>query len=315
MNVPVLILGETGTGKSMLGRPIHHESPRREGPYLAVNCAGIPDSLFESEFFGHQRGAFTGAREGRRGFLEQAKGGTLFLDEVGELALAQQAKLLMALEDREIRRLGSEGTLRVDVRVMAGTSRDLVLDVQEGVFRRDLFHRLAVLTCRIPPLRSRQEDISLLARSLLKVHQTRHNCSQASLPPEAMEYLEKHWWPGNVRELSHLLEAALILSGPGPLRVDVLEDAASMAALECTDTAGRSRSGGGSRGGGEGERHPLNSTSAEPRRYSFSGTPDEEREAIRGALRQVRGNRTRAARRLGMARNTLRKKMMDYGLD
>ena len=157
VNVPVLILGETGTGKSLLGRVIHRESPRAPRPYLAINCAGIPDSLFESEFFGHQRGAFTGARDGRRGLLEQAQGGTLFLDEVGELSVPQQAKLLTALEDGEVRRLGGEGTVRVDVRILAATSRDLAREMMEGGFRRELFHRLAVLTCRIPALRARPE--------------------------------------------------------------------------------------------------------------------------------------------------------------
>ena len=153
VEVPVLILGETGTGKSLLGRVIHRESRRREGPFQAVNCAGVPDTLFESEFFGHQKGAFTGAREGRKGFLEQAQGGSLFLDEVGELSVLQQAKLLTALEEGEIRRLGGEGTTRVDVRVLTATGRDLPGEIRAGRFRRDLFHRLAVLICHLPPLR------------------------------------------------------------------------------------------------------------------------------------------------------------------
>ena len=299
VNVPVLILGETGTGKSLLGKVIHRESPRASGPYLAINCAGIPDSLFESEFFGHQRGAFTGAREGRRGILEQAQGGSLFLDEVGELSVPQQAKLLTALEDGEIRRLGGEGTVKVDVRVLAATSRDLSREMREGGFRRELFHRLAVLTCHIPPLRVRREDVPLLARRFLRKHQDRHGCPSALLAPDTLRYLEDQPWPGNVRELSHLLEAALILSEGGALEVKALQAAGAMA--------------------GEGEeaqrdKGPDREGLPEAQRYAFLGSEDEEREAIRSALDRARGNKSRAARELGMARNTLRQKLRKYAL-
>jgi DNA-binding NtrC family response regulator len=299
VNVPVLILGETGTGKSLLGKVIHRESSRTSGPYLAINCAGIPDSLFESEFFGHQRGAFTGAREGRRGILEQAQGGSLFLDEVGELTVSQQAKLLMALEDGEIRRLGGEGTVKVDVRVLAATSRDLPREMREGGFRRELFHRLAVLTCHIPPLRARREDVPLLARRLLRKHQDRHGCPFALLSPDTLRYLEDQPWPGNVRELSHLLEAALILSEGGVLEVNALQAAGAM-------------SDGGEENSGE--KGPDPKGPPEAQRYAFLGSEDEEREAIRSALDRARGNKSRAARELGMARNTLRQKLRKYAL-
>ena len=315
MNVPVLILGETGTGKSLLGKVIHLESSRSGGPYLAINCAGIPDSLFESEFFGHQRGAFTGAREGRRGILEQAQDGSLFLDEVGELSVPQQAKLLTALEEGEIRRLGGEGTVRVDVRVLAATSRDLSREMREGGFRRDLFHRLAVLTCHLPPLRARTDDIQPLARRLLRRHQERHGRPPAPLSPEALRYLEAQSWPGNVRELSHLLEAALILSEGVVLRVEALQAAEAMAEEgEGTPPDRLEKDHGGS-----GPGYPTIASSEEEKtpeikRYAFLGGEEEEREVIRCALTRVRGNKSRAARELGMARNTLRQKLRKYGL-
>jgi DNA-binding NtrC family response regulator len=314
VNVPVLILGETGTGKSLLGKAIHQESSRAPGPYLAINCAGIPDSLFESEFFGHQRGAFTGAREGRRGILEQAQGGSLFLDEVGELSVPQQAKLLTALEEGEIRRLGGEGTVRVDVRVLAATSRDLAQEMREGGFRRELFHRLAVLTCHIRPLRARREDVPLLARRFFRKHQERHGRPPTPLSPETLRYLEAQSWPGNVRELSHLLEAALILSEDGALEVEALRAAGAMAEGGGETQGSRlGRGDGSSKTGSTVVEISEKEEAPGIRRYAFFGSEDEEREVIRSALTRVRGNKSRAARELGMARNTLRQKLRKYG--
>ena len=309
VNVPVLILGETGTGKSLLARVIHAESPWAEGPYQAVNCAGVPEGLFESEFFGHQRGAFTGAREGRKGLLEQAQGGSLFLDEVGELTLSQQSKLLTALEDGEIRRLGGEGTTRVNVRIMAATARNLERDAEAGAFRRDLFHRLAVLTCHLPPLRMNREDIPLLVRRLLRSHQRRHGYPPAPLPQDSMAFLEEQTWPGNVRELSHRLESALVLSGGEVLGVDALRVARSF------DWSGS----GESMSVGPQREPSVSPPIARPddrgrksRRYSFLGSPAEEMEALKQALTRCDGNKSRAARELGMARNTLRSKLSLY---
>jgi len=301
VNVPVLILGETGTGKSLLGRVIHRESARASRPYLAINCAGIPDSLFESEFFGHQRGAFTGAREGRKGLLEQAQGGSLILDEIGELSTPQQAKLLTALEDGEVRRLGGEGTVKVDVRILAATSRDLAREMVEGGFRRELFHRLAVLTCRIPALRTRPEDVPLLARRMLRVLQRRHGRHPSHLSPEALRYLETRSWPGNVRELSHLLEAALILSEGEVLGIEALQAAGHMAEGVAPPEL----------------REVIQEVkrNLEPGRYSFLGGEEEERDTIRIALAEARGNKSRVARELGMARNTLRQKLRKYDLE
>jgi DNA-binding NtrC family response regulator len=310
VNVPVLILGETGTGKSLLGRVIHAESPRARGPYQAVNCAGIPDTLFESEFFGHQRGAFTGAREGRKGLFEQAQGGSLFLDEIGELSVSQQSKLLSALEDMEIRRIGGEGTIPLSLRVMAATARDLSREILTGDFRRDLFHRLAVLTCQIPPLRARRQDIPLLARRLLAKHQRRHGYPRTPLTGDVQAFLVSQPWPGNIRELSHRLEAALVLSEGEELAVDGLQAARGFGPTVPSP----------SRSDLTEERTVSAPLDSAPRpagssRYAFMGDVEEEREMILEVLTRCGGNKSRAARELGMARNTLRSRLRLYGLD
>ena len=268
-------------------------------------------ALFESEFFGHQRGAFTGAGEGRKGLMEQAQAGTLFLDEVGELSVPQQSKLLTALEDGEIRRIGGEGTIRVNVRIMAATARDLSRDLRTGGFRRDLFHRLAVLTCHLPPLRARPEDIPALARRFLRQHQRRHGLPPTPLPRESMVFLGSQDWPGNVRELSHSLEAALVLSGGGELVVPALEAARS---FDLNGSGGPDSPEGRKGSLGSEPAAPADREGEESRRYSFLGDPDEERELLRDALTRCNGNKSRVARELGMARNTLRTKLRRYRL-
>lgn len=298
VDVPVLILGETGTGKSLLARAIHGSGRRKSGPFLAVNCAGVPDALFESEFFGHHRGAFTGARDSRRGLMEQAQGGSLLLDEVGELSVPQQAKLLTSLEDGEVRPLGGEKAVRVDLRVLAATSRDLGAEMQDGRFRRELFHRLAVLVCRIPPLRERREDIPVLTRRLLHLFELRHGESAPHLRGDGMDYLMSRTWHGNVRELAHMLEAAMILSDGGGLDAAALRLAHRLG--EGTPVAPGSPK--------------REEETGEGRRYSFPDGEEEERDMIRSVLRACRGNKSQAARELGMARNTLRKKLRKYGL-
>jgi DNA-binding NtrC family response regulator len=317
VNAPVLILGETGTGKSLLGRVIHRQSPRAAFPYLTINCAGIPDTLFESEFFGHQRGAFTGAREGRKGFIEQAQRGTLFLDEVGELSTAQQAKLLTALEEGEIRRLGGVGVLRVDVRFLAATSRNLSREMGSGAFRRDLFHRLAVLVCHIPPLRERREDIPLLTRRFVEGFQTRHRRPPTPVPPSSIEYLQERPWPGNVRELAHILEAAIILSEKLSLDIEAIQAAEAMTTQDGGEEPGSSCRVGFSASGPdkEGRGGRPKGRKAGRGRYTFNGTAEEEREAILSALARSRGNKSRAAEELGMSRNTLRQRLTRYRLN
>lgn len=215
VDVPVLLLGETGTGKSLAARAIHEQGKRAEGPFLVVNCAGIPEGLFESELFGHERGAFTGAHEMREGLMETASGGTLFLDEVAELPPSQQGKLLTTLEDREVRRVGSRVARRVDVRVVSGTGVELAAAMAKGAFRRDLYHRLGVLRYRIPPLRERPEDALYLAVRMVRRFARRYGRVDAALSQGARELIGDHPWPGNVRQLAHALEAAVILGDQG----------------------------------------------------------------------------------------------------
>lgn len=309
VRAPVLILGETGTGKSLLGRMIHGQSSRGGHPFVSVNCAAIPDALFESEFFGHEKGAFTGAQGARQGLLEQAEGGTLFLDELGELDAPHQAKLLTAIEEGEVRRLGATGTVRVEVRVMAATSRDLPQAMERGDFRRDLYHRVAVLTCHLPPLRERPEDITILARHLLRLHRGIHGGAGDGLSRDVLEYLEARPWPGNVRELSHLLEAAVILAEGRPVNLEALEAAASMAR-----GAGRREAMTGTESWKKGEAPSGWAVPGGRKRYAFQGGEEEERSAICSALERARGNKTVAARDLGMARSTLRTKLRKHGL-
>ena len=304
VEVPVLLAGETGTGKTLLARWIHGKSERAGGPFVAVNCAGVPGSLFESEFFGHRRGAFTGAHADRRGFFELAHGGTLFLDEAGELEAGQQAKLLTVLEDHELRPVGGSRPVRVDVRVVAATSRDLARAVRAGEFRRDLFHRIALLHCVLPPLRSRPEDVEELARHFLGRAARKHGVAEPGLDGAVLDFLRSCPWPGNVRELAHLLEAAVILADGGSLDVECLRRA-----LPPAHTVPDPR--------------PLREEETPPdhragrrrgRRYTFHGSPEEEKRMIVEALERCRGNRTRAARELGMARNTLRARLRRYGI-
>ncbi len=221
----LLILGETGVGKERLARSIHAESRRRTGPFIPVHCGAIPETLLESELFGHEKGAFTGAERPRRGLFELAHKGTVFLDEVGEMPLHLQVKLLRALEDRRIRRLGGERSTEIDVRVMAATNRRLETEVAERRFRSDLYYRLAVVTLTVPPLRERLEDLPTLAQGFLE--QSRHKLGRAKLAfhPDALTMLRRHDWPGNVRELINVIErAALMSSGTQILVADLQGD-------------------------------------------------------------------------------------------
>ena len=224
----VLLTGETGTGKSLAARIIHENSRRASGPFVVVNCAGVPESLFESELFGHERGAFTGATASREGLVEAASGGTLFLDEVGDLPVAQQSKLLTVLEERTVRRVGSVKPRPVELRVVSGTGADLNAALETGTFRRDLFHRLAVLRCCIPPLRERPEDALHLARRILRRLGRRYDVDELRLSPDGASLVESYPWPGNVRELAHALEAAVILARAPVLTADALRRAAQL---------------------------------------------------------------------------------------
>jgi two-component system, NtrC family, response regulator HydG len=284
VDAPVLITGESGTGKGVLAATIHGGSRRRQKLLVDVNCAGVPETLFESEFFGHARGAFTGAHQTKRGLFEQADGGTLFLDEIGELSPLLQAKLLTTIESGRVRRVGAETVVRVDARLVAATGVDLEQAVADGRFRLDLYHRLLVLAFHLPPLRERGTDILLLARHYLCTYAAVHGRAAGDLHPATVRLIESHPWPGNIRQLAHAMEAAVILGPAGLIRPEHLPERLLNATLP---------------------------DAAAPSRYSFYGTPAEERSRIEAALRAEHGNITRTARRLHMSRNTLRSRMAE----
>ncbi len=229
-DVTVLIGGETGTGKELLARAIHYASPRAAAPFVEINCAAIPGGLLESELFGHEKGAFTGAATSKPGLFELAHGGTLLLDEVGNLPLELQPKLLRALEGRQIRRVGGQATRQVDVRVIAATHVDLAAAVRRGEFREDLYYRLHVVTLVLPPLREREGDVELLSETFLARLATSYGLPVPPLTPEVRAVLRHHTWPGNVRELRNAIERALVLSPAGTLRVEELRPPADRAA-------------------------------------------------------------------------------------
>jgi len=231
-HAPVLLLGESGTGKERLARTLHDLGPRREGPFVAVSCAAVPATLLESEFFGHERGAFTGAERRRLGCFELASGGTLFLDEIGDMPLELQPKLLRALEAGQITRLGSEHPTPVDVRITSATNRELKADVQQGRFREDLYYRLAVVGMQLPPLRERREDIPVLAEHFLRHYADLEHRSATSFDAAALEVMARHDWPGNVRELRNVVERALIMASGTTVSVkdlpgDLIEERAA----------------------------------------------------------------------------------------
>jgi DNA-binding NtrC family response regulator len=213
----VLITGESGTGKELVARGIHSFGPRNNAVFIALNCAALPETLIESELFGYEKGAFTGAFERRAGKIELAHGGTLFLDEIAEMAPAMQAKLLRVLEDSRVRRIGGKSEIEVDVRILAATNRPPLKAVREGKLREDLYYRLGVFNIAVPPLRERKEDIPLLVDSLLLFMQQKHNLSVKGVHPEVVDRLVRYSWPGNVRELRNVLERAMILAGDGEI--------------------------------------------------------------------------------------------------
>ncbi len=283
----VLISGETGSGKELVARAIHQRSHRAHGPLVKFNCAAIPETLLASELFGHERGAFTGAVERRKGRFEQAHGGTLFLDEIGELPLELQVMLLRVLQEREFERLGGSEPVRVDVRIVAASNRDLMEDVRAGRFRSDLYYRLNVFPLRLPPLRERHEDIPLLAAHFAAKHGERFSRPITRIDRRSMKLLESHHWPGNVRELENVIERAIILSRGGVLRID--RDALPHGNLL------------GNMAGNMDERLRA-----------------QEREAIETALRASRGRVSGpngAARILGLAPSTLDLRIKSLGID
>jgi DNA-binding NtrC family response regulator len=272
----VIITGETGTGKEIVAQMVHDRSRRRSGPFVAVNCAAIPDSLIESELFGHERGAFTGAHATRDGQLRHAHGGTLLLDEIGDMGPFAQAKILRALEQRQVIRIGGRHAMPIDVRVVAATNHDLEADMEGGRFRKDLYFRLNVARIHLPPLRDRREDIPALFRYYMAVSARRRARQPPTVSDAAMRYLTSYQWPGNIRELKNLVEAVFL---------NDLRDAVTPSDLP-DDFRRRA-----------GDREPVAAS---------------ERELVVNALLEARGNKSRAAEKLRMSRMTLYRKLSKY---
>jgi len=286
----VLITGESGTGKELAARAIHILSPRRAGPFVAINCAAMPDTLMESELFGHEKGAFTGAVERRAGCFELAQKGTVLLDEIGDMPVATQAKLLRVLEDGRVRRLGGKSEIQLDVRVIAATNAPLDSALKDGKFREDLYYRLNVFPIPLPPLRDRSEDLPVLAAALLEQLNQKHGVKVTDISPAVLERFQAHSWPGNVRELRNVLERAVIVAGEGSIEIQHLPP-------------------------GFGGTAPPRPTGADgdlriPVGYTIE---QAERALIEMTLEHTRNNKTRAAEILGISQKTLFNKLKEYG--
>jgi len=282
----VLILGETGTGKELVARAIHNNSPRRANRFMALNCAALSETILESELFGHEKGSFTGATQQRKGRFEYAHGGTLFLDEVGDLPAATQVKLLRVIEYGEVFRIGSNEPLKVDVRLLAATHKDLPSLIREGTFREDLYYRLKVVTIELPPLRERLEDLPVLIQSFLEEFAKPQGKKSPEITPAAMELLYNYDWPGNVRELRNCVESMVVLDKDG--KIDA-EDVPRFV-KQPTDAASTSGVGG-------------------------VNLEEKEKESIRKALALCEGNREKAAKMLGIGERTLYRKIKRYGFN
>jgi DNA-binding NtrC family response regulator len=294
-DVPVLVVGENGTGKELVARAIHDLSPRANRPFVRMNCAAVPADLVESELFGHEKGAFSGAVAQRRGRFEQADGGTLFLDEIGDMPPAMQAKLLRVLQDGEFTRVGGTGELKADVRVIAATNKDVDAMIADGRFREDLLYRINTVTIRTPPLRDRREDVPALAAHFASLAASRNHWKPRRFAPDAVELLRQQPWKGNVRELKNAVERALILSDADPLTAADIRAALPGAAPAAAATP---------RGSGVPEDGPL-----------ADAVEAYEREVIRQRLRRMGGHVTNTARSLGLERSHLYKKCKQLGID
>ena len=286
----VLINGESGTGKELIAGATHFNSPRKDGPFVKINCAAITETLLESELFGHEKGAFTGADKRKDGRFVQAHKGSLFLDEVSEMTLAMQVKLLRVLQEREITRVGGEGAVKVDVRVIGATNRNLMNMIKEGSFREDLFYRLNVISLDIPPLRKRRDDIVLLAQHFLQDFSAKNRKQIKGFTPKAIDRLIRYDWPGNVRELMNAVERAVVLA-----RTEHIDDE-DLAIIQT----------------------PLGQTAESTPvldDINYNTTlEDMERTAVIKTLKTSDGNKSEAARRLGITRKTLHKKLKKYGI-
>ena len=288
-----LITGESGTGKELVARAIHHLSPRRNGPFVAINCAALPETLMESELFGHEKGAFTGAVERRAGCFELAQHGTLLLDELGEMPVGTQAKLLRVLEDSRVRRLGGKAEIAVDVRVVASTNKVVEEALRKGELREDLYYRLNVFQINLPPLRQRNGDLPLLTDALIRMLNEKHDTRVVEVHPDVMEQLKRYPWPGNVRELRNVLERAVIVAGEGVITTHHLPHDFGVSS---------------------GSRPPQDFAEPDTVRLPVGTTVSEaEKALIQLTLQHTKNNKTRAAEILGISLKTLFNKLKEYG--
>jgi two-component system, NtrC family, response regulator HydG len=289
-NATVLILGETGTGKELIARAIHINSPRKNKPFAPLNCTAFNENLLDDELFGHETGAFTGADKARKGRFEYANGGTLFLDEIGDMPLTLQAKLLRVLENREVFRIGSNEPIKVNVRLVSATFRDLPKAIAEGKFREDLYHRLKVMTIRLPPLRERREDLPLLATHFIKEFNVQHGKHVASIAEPVRKAMAAYDWPGNVRELRNFIESMVVLDTDGVLNLDDVQDSA---VLKMPASDGRA---------------------SDPTHLVGRPLTEVERYYIEQALTLTEGNREEASKMLGIGERTLYRVIQDWKL-
>jgi transcriptional regulator with GAF, ATPase, and Fis domain len=293
----VLITGETGTGKDVIARAIHYSSPRRDGPFVVADCAALSESLLESELFGHVRGSFTGAVKDRKGLAETARGGTLFLDEISTISPQVQGSLLRLIQEHEIRPVGSDKAVPVDVRLIAATNHDLQQLVNDGAFREDLFYRLSVFTIELPPLRDRREEIPLLAHHFVKGFSEDFGKPIDAITPQAMAVLEAHHWPGNVRELEHTMERAVLLADNGHIDLDDVPVGTDQQSVTWSDV-------------------PDDAATLAERKQVLRAAAVEgvERLFVIKALRNAEWNVSQAARNVGMARPNLHALMRKHGI-
>jgi transcriptional regulator with PAS, ATPase and Fis domain len=286
----LLITGESGTGKELFALATHNASHRAGGPFIAINCAAVPDTLLEAELFGHEKGAFTGAQTTRKGRFEQAHGGTLFLDEIGDMSLPSQAKILRALQERTIQRVGGAELVPVDIRILCATNRKLAEQVRQGLFRQDLYYRLNEVAIDIPPLRERGEDLIALIKRFIDFFNERYSKNIRSISPGALEVLKRHPWPGNVRELEHLIHHAILMADGDTVWVEHIPSTGFFQTTRLEPS-------------GEDESSPA------PELMSLD---DVEQRHIRRVLRHTNWNKTQAAKILNVSRPTLDRKIDKY---